>query len=233
MIKGFGAALISGMICGSAWLTPIAVYAAPGSEAENIAQSAKAPDADTQATQALITVLGQMNRFEADFAQFTQDAEGTVLQEVRGKVHLARPQRFYWHIQSPYHQKLVVRDQQLWIVDDDLEQVTVQGLSNQVGLTPAILLSGNPAEIQKHYTVAQQALPGEAQKFVLRPRAESGLFEQLNVVFDAGQLKEMDFRDTLGQRTAINFTQARLNQHFDDDIFTVAIPEGYDVIEDL
>ena len=33
------------------------------------------------ATQALIDALEKMNHFQADFAQFTQDSEGTVLQE--------------------------------------------------------------------------------------------------------------------------------------------------------
>jgi outer membrane lipoprotein carrier protein len=186
-----------------------------------------------RATQALMDVLAKMARFQADFAQFTQDSEGVILQEVRGRVHLARPQRFHWDIRSPYRQTLVVRDEKLWIVDDDLEQVTVQSLSAQVGLTPAVLLSGNPAEMQQHYSVSRDELPGGAQKFILRPRAEAGLFEQLNVVVEAGQLKEMDFRDTLGQRTAINFMQVHVNQAFDEAIFTVSVPEGYDYIEDM
>lgn len=185
------------------------------------------------ATQALIESLEKMHHFQADFAQFTQDSEGQVVQEIRGQVHLARPQRFHWAIKTPYRQTLVVQSQKLWILDEDLEQVTVQSLSTQVGLTPAILLSGDPAQIQAHYTVTMKALPNGAEQFVLRPRSEEGLFDQLNVVIQKGQLKEMDFRDTLGQRTAINFSEGRLNKPFDEAIFAVKVPEGYDFIEDL
>lgn len=214
----------------------VSVVAETATSAGNVAVSgdvAAAQHSDSTATSALIDALGNMKHFKANFAQFTQDSEGTVLQEIKGQVHLARPQRFHWEIKEPYRQTLVVQTQKLWILDDDLEQVTVQSLSTQVGLTPAILLSGDPAQIQQHYDVTMKPLPNEAKQFVLRPRAEEGLFDQLNVVIHEGQLKEMDFRDTLGQRTAINFSQGQLNQPFDESIFMVTVPEGYDFIEDF
>lgn len=226
-----------GVMAGSAVAEEVSNVAEPVSEAAVAAQASQenrdATAVDSAATQSLIDALEKMQHFQADFAQFTQDSEGTVLQEIRGQVHLARPQRFHWEIKAPYRQTLVVQAQKLWILDDDLEQVTVQSLSTQVGLTPAILLSGDPAQIQQHYNVTVKSLPNDAQQFVLRPRAEEGLFDQLNVVIHEGQLKEMDFRDTLGQRTAINFTQGQLNKPFDDAIFAVTVPEGYDFIEDL
>lgn len=232
LLAGFGKGLVGlgvavTLLAGSVFAEQASVSGAEGGKS-----SLTASEADTEATSALIGALSKMQQFKANFVQLTQDAEGTILQEIKGRVHLSRPQRFHWQIMAPYQQTLVVQSEKLWIVDDDLEQVTVQSLSAQVGLTPAILLSGDPTQIQAHYTVSMKSLSNGAQQFVLRPQGEEALFDQLTVVLDQGTLQEMDFRDTLGQRTAINFSQVQLNKAFDEAIFAVSVPEDYDFIED-
>ena len=186
-----------------------------------------------QAVQQLVSALQVIDRFRATFTQLTQDAEGATLQEIRGSMQWRRPRQFRWRITEPYQQTLVVVNDKLWIVDDDLEQVTIQRLSEQAtGPTPAVLLSGDPAEIEQHYRVEHDKLPGGTQRFTLTPRNEEALFDQLRVVFRDELLVEMDFSDSLGQRTAINFADASRQFTQDAGVFQVAIPDGYDVVDD-
>ncbi|MEJ2682702.1 MAG: outer membrane lipoprotein chaperone LolA [Gammaproteobacteria bacterium] len=184
------------------------------------------------AVKELVAVLREFDQFRATFTQLTQDAEGTVLQEMRGTVQLRRPRQFYWRVTEPYQQTIVVLDSTLWIVDDDLEQVTVQSLSEQMGPSPAVLLSSDPSEIDQRYQVSRESLPGGAIRFSLTPRSEEALFDRLRVVFQDGLLQEMDFRDSLGQSTAIDFANGLRHAELDKSLFQVSIPDGYDVIDD-
>lgn len=196
-------------------------------------------DADTEK---LVALLSKIKTIESDFTQLVHSAQGKPMQKMSGSMRVLRPHYFYWQIVEPYEQTLVVRQERLYIIDNDLEQVTVQSVQKSVGPNPALLLSGNPQKVKEHYNVVMQVLETEKTgeqhnenryRFTLTPLFAEALFDQLTVIFAGDTLESMDFKDNLGQATAIDFKSVFQNKPLTKEKFEVSFPSNYDVIEDL
>lgn len=181
----------------------------------------------------LIKVLSGINSMQADFSQRTVDAKGRALPAQSGKMSVKRPGMFRWEVRKPEQQLVLTSGKVLWIYDPDLMQATRQQLSDQVGSTPALLLSGDPRKLSQAFDIsAGQGGEGE-QVFTLRPRAKDALFEELLVRFREGAMVQMELADTLGQRTEIGFSNVQLNPVFPARLFEFVPPKGVDVIDQL
>lgn len=196
----------------------------------SLATVAQAQDA----VSALNAQLKKMQSLSAQFKQVVLDTKGGVLQDVTGSMQVKRPKQFSWITEDPYPQTIISDGEFVWIYDEDLEQVTVQNLDERAGNTPAMLLSGDPAKISDHFTISSENMvSGEVVRYTLKPKAEEALFEVMRVTFEGDLLKEMDLVDSLGQKTAINFLDVKLNPKLPATTFKFVPPEGVDVIRDL
>jgi outer membrane lipoprotein carrier protein len=149
-------------------------------------------------------------------------------------MQVKRPGQFRWETTSPAKQLIVTSGKTVWIYDPDLEQAVRQNLDDQVGNTPALLLSGQPGTIMKSFRVTQPKA-SEAY-FVLYPKGEDGVFESLGLRFTGnspGQSapSQMILKDSLGQQTTINFSNVKLNPSFSSSAFNFTPPKGTDVID--
>lgn len=186
------------------------------------------------AAQALNRKLSSISSLEADFTQIVMDGKGSTLQELSGTMKVKRPKMFSWMTQPPYPQTVISNGEIIWIYDEDLEQVTVQKLDDRTGNTPALLLSGDPAQLASSFDVSQKAINEQGRvRFALKPKSDEALFDVLTVVFDNQQLVSMDLTDSLGQKTAIDFKNVKTNTPIPDTQFEFEIPQGVDVIKDI
>lgn len=187
-----------------------------------------------QAAAKLTALLGQMNSMETRFQQWVEDAKKRSLQDLTGSMWVKRPGKFRWDTNDPYPQTIVTNGETLWIYDKDLEQVTAKKLDAQVGNTPALLLSGDPAKIGKTFTITGTQFKATKEwRFDLKPKSDEALFELLRVHFVDGKLMDMFLRDSLGQTTRIEFATPTLNATIADSLFEFVAPEGVDVIKDM
>ena len=187
--------------------------------------------ADDAATQRLSAMLSKAQTLSARFSQLTLDGSGTRLQETAGNLALKRPGLFRWEVKKPSPQLVVTTGKTLWIYDPELMQATRQKLDQQVGNTPALLLSGDPRQLESAFAISEADGQGGDQVFVLEPRGKDALFESLRVHFDAGKLTEMELTDTLSQHTDIRFSNIRQNPALPASVFTFVPPKGVDVID--
>lgn len=185
--------------------------------------------ADEPSVQRLTKLLNQMSSLDADFQQRILDARGSRLQEVSGHLSLQRPGQFYWQTENPFPQTVISDGETLWLYDPDLEQVTVQQVDSSVSRTPAMLLSGDVTSMGEKFDV-NRIRSGEAEEFLLQPKEEDSLFEELRLNFSQQQLVSLLLVDSLGQRTSIELFDRKLNTALDSDRFTFQIPEDVDVI---
>ncbi|RMF16396.1 MAG: outer membrane lipoprotein carrier protein LolA [Gammaproteobacteria bacterium] len=176
--------------------------------------------------EALTERLQVIKSISASFTQRVTTANGGVIQNLSGTLLAQRPGRFRWHTDPPLEQVVVTDGEFVWFYDPDLEQVTVQPLAGDAANTPALLFSGDTAQIAAHYEVREQR-PGV---FVLSPKEKSDLFVQLAIRFENGMPVEMEILDALGQRTHLTLTQVELNPELPEDAFSFDVPEGVDVI---
>ncbi len=186
--------------------------------------------ADQAAVQRLTQLLNQMSSLDADFQQRILDARGSRLQEVSGHLSLQRPGQFYWQTENPFPQTVVSDGKTLWLYDPDLEQVTIQQMDASASKTPAMLLSGDVDSIGQRFNV-NSIRSGELEEFVLKPKEEESLFEELRLNFADQELRSLLLVDSLGQRTAIELIDRKLNTLLDADLFTFQVPDDVDVIQ--
>ncbi len=195
-----------------------------------VASLAQAGDA---ATGKLNKLLQGISSMQADFKQQSFDAKGKPLQSLSGKMQVKRPGFFRWDTQQPFPQLIVANGNKVWIYDPELEQVTIQKLDNQVGNTPALLLSGNPQQLSEAFTIKEEGGSKTEAAFILQPKAADALFDTLRVSFKGRELVSMTLKDSLGQKTDIRFSQIAVNPKLADSLFQFTPPKGADVINEL
>jgi outer membrane lipoprotein carrier protein len=199
---------------------------------------------EAQATKNLNGLLAKINSLQANFNQTTKAAAPSKVrtpprqmglksshlgQTFSGVMQVKRQGLFRWETISPTKQLIVTSGKTVWIYDPDLQQATHQSLDAQMSNTPALLLSGNAAQIMKSYKVTQpnSAIP----YFVLYPRAKDGVFESLALRFESNVPTQMVLSDSLGQQTTVNFTDLKLNPSIASSQFEFVPPKGADVID--
>ena len=184
-----------------------------------------APATNLVAAQRLNKLLSNTKSMTANFTQTTKGASNGTF---KGTMSVQRPNNFRWETTSPSEQLIVANGSSLWIFDKDLEQATKQSVDNQVGNTPALLLSGDPSKIDKNFKITQPY--STKNYYVLYPKSTSASFKSLSVSFSGGKPVMMVLSDTLGQTTSINFSNIKLNPTINSSQFKFTPPKGVDII---
>jgi len=167
----------------------------------------------------------------ARFTQLVYDRNMRKLQETSGNFALWRPGRIRWEYEKPYEQLIVGDGAKLWVYDKDLNQVTVKGLTQAIGGSPAGLLAGS-GDIEKEFAIKAVGSEGGLDWLEAVPRASESTFQSLRLGFGKSGLEAMELRDAFGQLTVIRFTQIERNPKLAPDSFRFVPPKGADVISD-
>lgn len=184
-----------------------------------------APATNLVAAQRLNKLLSNTKSMTASFTQTTKGASNGTF---KGTMSVQRPNNFRWETTSPSEQLIVANGSSLWIFDKDLEQATKQSVDNQVGNTPALLLSGDPSKIDKNFKVTQPY--STKNYYVLYPKSSDASFKSLSMSFSGGKPVMMVLNDTLGQTTSIKFSNIKLNPTINSNQFKFTPPKGVDII---
>src|SRR5690606_21385679 len=121
----------------------------------------------------------------------------------RGRVRLARPDRFAWEYREPYRQTIVSDGRTLWVYDEDLAQVTVSTLDAESPATPARLLSGE-VDLAAEYVTEELGEEAGLTWVKLTPRGEDQQYEGIEIGLAADGVAAMRLRDNLGQTTELH-----------------------------
>lgn len=222
MKKVMGTALSGALILGM-----------PALAVSQAAQAATAADNITAAKR-LNALLSNTKSMTANFTQTTKGQSGgksglaAKNGTFSGNVSLQRPNNFRWNITSPSEQLIVTDGSALWVYDKDLEQVTRQNADQQIGNTPALLLSGDPSKIAKNFKITQPN--AKKNYYVLYPKSSGSNFNSLAVSFNGGKPVMMVLNDSLGQVTSIKFNNVKLNTTIPSSQFKFTPPKGVDII---
>lgn len=175
--------------------------------------------------------LKPMENLSASFTQTVTSADGYIVQEVTGKLVVARPGRVRWSSDAPYEQLVVSDAKTLWLYDPDLEQVTVRPFHNDISRTPAVLFIGEVDSLARDYVVTAER-NNDIDLYWLQPRGDDALYERISIEFDGNKPHAMALWDSLGQVTRIGFTAVTVNGPVDAAGFTFTPPAGVDVLYD-
>lgn len=178
------------------------------------------------ATKSLNRLLGNVKSMSANFSQKTR--AGNKTSNFSGTMSVQRPNQFRWETKSPAEQLIAANGSTLWIYDKDLQQVTKQSVNNQVGETPALLLSGDVNQINRSFSVSQPY--SNKNYFVLTPKSANANFKNVSISFNGGRPVMMVLNDNLGQETSIRFSNITMNKKIAASQFDFKPPAGVDVI---
>lgn len=171
-------------------------------------------------------LLSNTKSMRANFHQTTKSGKKT--RTFSGTMAVQRQNQLRWETQSPAEQLIVANEHTMWIYDKDLKQVMKRSVVNQVGDTPALLLSGDVTKIANNFNVSQ---PNDAKNyFKLTPKSGNADFKELYISFNGGKPVMMVLNDSMGQRTDIRFSNIILNKKIDDNQFSFTPPQGVEVI---
>lgn len=223
---------VCAMMIGASALVPImstSAFAAPTAASEQTA------------TNSLIRQLSAIQSLTANFEQTTKSTSAKAVnnkglsaqhmnQTFKGVMKVERPGKFYWQTMSPAKQTIVTTGKTVWIYDPDLQQAVRQTLDEQVANTPALLLSGNAAQIMSAYRVTQ---PNHKKTYyTLYPKDSEGAFQSLTISFGAKNAPTlMVLQDALGQTTTIRFSAMQVNTAIPASFFNFTPPQGTDIID--
>ncbi len=181
------------------------------------------------AEQSLNEVLRAITSLEASFYQQVLDSNGELIQEASGTLLLKKPGRFRWHYGPPYSQHIVADGKNLWLLDLELAQATVQPIEEALGSAPIILLT-ELRPLTEDFEIRQMPTEFGLNWIALVPKIQDTEFYRVELGLDGQAIREMKLHDHFDQQTIIRFSQLQINTEIPDSRFIFNIPDGVDVI---
>ncbi|WP_260291565.1 outer membrane lipoprotein chaperone LolA [Sedimenticola hydrogenitrophicus] len=183
------------------------------------------------------TALQQMERFltdmrslQASFEQSVLDPQQRQAARSQGVFYMQRPGQFRWDYSEPNKQQIIADGRQIWLIDPELEQASVQTQSTALRGTPAMfLIGGDPVE--QHFEVIDI---GDSQGFAwveLIPRDQESQFVRVLLAFQGNLLQRMEMTDTFDQITRFQFYDIEQNPTFNPGFFVYTRPEYFDLYQ--
>ena len=179
----------------------------------------------------LKSYLQETSSARAHFSQVVYDRNKRKLQETSGTMQFARPGRIRWAYEKPYEQLIIGDGTKLWVYDKDLNQVTVKGITQAIGGSPAALLAGSN-DIEKEFRLSAAGVQDGLEWIEAVPRSAEATFQKVRMGFGKSGLEAMDLMDGFGQQTIVRFSQVERNPKLAPELFKFTPPKGADVISD-
>ncbi|HEX6613686.1 MAG TPA: outer membrane lipoprotein chaperone LolA [Rhodanobacteraceae bacterium] len=190
------------------------------------------------AAQAADTARAQLDNFAKDlhslsgnFSQTVYDANGRAAQTSHGTLALQAPRQFRWDTQAPYKQLIVADGSKVWIYDPELEQVTVRAQGSEEAHSPLTVLT-DLSQLDRDFRAGERGGRDGLQWLRLVSRSKDPQFEYADIGFANNAPRQMVFKDTLGNRTEIVFTDWQRNPQLPAGTFSFTPPKGTDVVGD-
>ncbi len=191
-------------------------------------------------TMAYANGLEQFKRFVAetrsargDFNQRMVKGEGDKLRvssQSSGSFAFSRPGKFIWNYKKPYEQVLQSDGNNLYIHDQDLNQVTVRALGNAIGSSPAAILFGSN-DLEKNFILSDAGNKDGIDWLQAIPKTKDTQFERIGIGLRDGVPVGMELRDSFGQVSVINFTRFEKNPTLPANQFKFVMPKGADLLQ--
>ena len=182
------------------------------------------------ARQRLDNFLTGLHTLQADFRQILRDEQGSGNQFATGTFYLSRPGRFRWDYETPNNQYILADGRSVWLVEEDLEQVTQRSQKSALKGTPAQLLAGS-GELDDEFNVLELDARLGMSWLELEPKDEDAQFSRITLGFREDELASLEMIDKFGQISSFIFTNTRRNPQLDQDVFKFIPPPGYDILD--
>jgi len=179
----------------------------------------------------LTKFLDGLTTLQAKFDQTVLETETNQTGLYHGIFMLRRPNQFRWDYVSPYEQTVIADGRDLWILDEDLQQVTKRYQEKAIKGTPAKILLGS-ARLEDEFEVIDIGNRIGLDWLELLPRETDSPFVRILLAFGEQNLERMEMTDNFGKITRFRFYEIERNPKLEPKLFEVDIPDGFDFLSD-
>lgn len=178
---------------------------------------------------ALDAFLDGLDTLHADFEQIVLDTESAETGLMYGEFFLDRPGRFRWNYLSPNRQVILADGRDVWLIEEDLKQVTRHLQKWALKNTPAAFLTMD-AEVDDDFDVVERGAHDGMQWLELLPRDADSDLSRVLLAFDDGQLRRMELSDRFGIVSRFRFFDITRNVPLDPELFRFEAKDDWDVL---
>lgn len=179
--------------------------------------------------EALDEFLEGLSTLEARFEQSVLDTENQTVGQLHGVFLLDRPGRFRWDYTAPGRQVILADGRDVWIIEEELKQVTRHYQKWALKGTPAAFLA-NEESVDKDFEVVETGRRLGLQWLELIPRDPDSDFNRVLLAFDDGQLQQLELSDKFGQISRFRFFDVQRNVPLDPSLFEYEGKDEWDVM---
>ena len=180
--------------------------------------------------QALDEFLDGLSTLQAKFEQSVLDTENATTGQMHGLFLLDRPGRFRWDYVVPQKQIILADGRDVWIIEEDLKQVTRHYQKWALKGTPAAFLAME-AEVEDDFEIIEIGERMGLQWLELIPRDPESDLNRVLLAFQGKQLLKMELNDKFGQISRFRFFEVQRNVPIDPQLFVYEGEDDWDVLQ--
>jgi outer membrane lipoprotein carrier protein len=179
---------------------------------------------------ALDEFLEDLSTLQAKFEQSVLDTENATAGQMHGLFLLDRPGRFRWDYVVPRKQVILADGRDVWIIEEDLKQVTRHYQKWALKGTPAAFLAMDAA-VEDDFEIVEIGERQGMQWLELIPRDPESDFNRILLAFADKQLLRLELNDKFGQISRFSFYEMHRNLPIDPQLFVYEGQDDWDVLQ--
>ncbi len=179
--------------------------------------------------EALDKFLDGLVTLQAKFEQSVLDTENAATGLMHGLFLLERPGRFRWDYVSPRKQVILADGRDVWIIEEDLKQVTQHYQPWALKGTPAAFLVADES-VEKDFEIIEIGERLGMQWLELIPRDPESDLNRVLLAFVGDELRHMELNDKFGQVSRFRFFEIERNVSIDPILFVFDQRDEWDVL---
>ncbi|MBT8429271.1 MAG: outer membrane lipoprotein carrier protein LolA [Gammaproteobacteria bacterium] len=180
--------------------------------------------------QALDDFLDGLSTLQAKFEQSVLDTENATTGQMHGLFLLQRPGKFRWDYVVPRQQVILADGRDVWIIEEDLKQVTRHYQKWALKGTPAAFLAMDAA-VEDDFEIVEIGERMGMQWLELIPRDQESDFNRVLLAFADKQLRRLELNDKFGQISRFSFYDMQRNVPIDSRLFVFEGQDDWDVLQ--
>ncbi|GKT11173.1 MAG: outer membrane lipoprotein carrier protein [Thiomicrorhabdus sp.] len=180
------------------------------------------------AEHALQDYVNNLKTFSAHFEQTQPDDTMFVMNKSSGYFELNRPGQLVWKYFKPTPQKIVVDGINLWVFDEDLDQVTVRPIEDVKADIPLSWLLYSES-IESKFDIIDVGERSGMSWYNLSPKRAT-YFQSIEVGLKGGELTEVWMYQSPENITKVRFSEVQSNHIIPLKNFRFELPEGVDLV---
>lgn len=166
--------------------------------------------------------FNSLESLKANFTQTTDSDTHSLLSTTSGTLTFKRPQQLRWHTTQPNEQILLLNNDELWLVDTELEQASLQQIQD-LSQTPLYWLINKPSTLQNLPIFSHQE--NHIDWYTTNTSTQT-----LKFGFKDNLLHAISMNNELEQTIVIAFDQLQINPRIQPKIFKLSLDPNFDII---